>query len=271
MLMLSQRVGLPVSEFRRVAAEIGHAMHELTAAREEMVRAQIPLVEMIARRFRHRSSLDISDLIQEGNLGLMRAIEKFDYRRGVRVSTYAVWWIRQSISRAIADQGRTIRIPVHMKETVARVLKAKRKLTALEGRAPTSDEVAATAGIPLPRVEQVLSLVLEPASLDLPVGEDGDATLGDLIPATDTIDPHAAAEASALRDLLGEALSALNPRERKIITLRFGMDGSAGQTLEEISKIFGVTRERIRQIEANALNKLRHPKNARKLASFVEV
>jgi RNA polymerase primary sigma factor len=203
-------------------------------------------------------------------LGLMRAIEKYDYRRGVKISTYAVWWIRQSIARAIADQARTIRIPVHMTENAAKVLRERRRLYQKEGRDPRPAEIAARMGVPLAQVERVLSMVQEPTSLDTPVGEDGDATLGDLIKAPDAVDPHAVAEASALQKIVGEALADLTPREQRILRMRFGIGDTADHTLEEIGKEFGVTRERIRQIEAKALEKLRQPARARKLATFVD-
>ena len=203
-------------------------------------------------------------------MGLMHAIEKFDYRRGVKVSTYAVWWIRQSIARAIADQSRTIRIPVHMTEVAARVLRDRRKIYQEKGREAVPAEIAARTGVPEARIAQVLQMVQQPASLDLPVGEDGDATLGDLIAAPDAVDPHTAAEASALRDVVQEAISGLTPREERILRMRFGIGGSGEHTLEEVGEIFGVTRERIRQIEARALAKLRDPAQAAKLATFVD-
>ena len=267
---IAHRAGLPVSDFRNVLAEVGKARREIKAAREQMVKAHLRLVASIARKYHRKSSLDLLDLIQEGNLGLMRAIEKYDYRRGVKISTYAVWWIRQSIARAIADQARTIRIPVHMTENAGKVLRERRRLYQKEGRDPSPADIAARMGIPVARVEQVLSMVQQPTSLDAPVGEDGDATLGDLIKAPDAVDPQAAAEASALQRIVGEALADLTPREQRILRMRFGIGGTADHTLEEIGKEFGVTRERIRQIEAKALEKLRDPARSHKLATFIE-
>jgi len=268
---LAHQVGMPIVEFRARVADAGQARRELKRARDEMVQAHLRLVVSIAKKFRRFSSLDLLDLIQEGNMGLMHAVHKFDYRRGVKVSTYAVWWIRQSITRAIADQGRMIRIPVHMTETAAKVRREQRKLRQESGQAPVTDDIAKRTGIPLAQVERALSIVQEPTSLDLPVGEDGDATLGDLIEATDAVNPQAAAEASALGQHLAEALSGLTPREERILRMRFGFGGMNEHTLEEVGRTFGVTRERIRQIEAKALQKLRHTSRAKKLATFVEV
>jgi RNA polymerase primary sigma factor len=267
---VAQRVGLPIADFRHALAEVGRARRALAAAREEMVRAHLRLVISIAKKYRRNPSLDLLDLIQEGNMGLMHAVEKFNHRHGVKVSTYAVWWIRQSITRAIADQSRLIRIPVHMTETATKVLRERRKLYQRHGREAMPADIAARVGVPVARVEQVLSMVQEPTSLDLPIGEDGDATLGDLIKAPDAVDPQAAAEASALTGFVAEALAELTPREQRILSMRFGIGGAGEHTLEEVGKVFGVTRERIRQIEAKALAKLREPKRARKLVTFAQ-
>jgi RNA polymerase primary sigma factor len=266
----ARRVGLPVAEFRGVVAAVIKARREMVRGREEMVRAHLPLVVAIAKRYRRNGAMDLLDLIQEGNMGLMHAIEKFDYRRGVKVSTYAVWWIRQSIARAIAEQSRTIRIPVHMTEVAARVLRDRRKLYQEKGREPVAAEIATRTGIAIARIEQVLSMVQQPTSLDLPIGEDGDATLGDLIAAPDSIDPHAAAEASVLKDVVQEAIAGLTPREERILRMRFGIGGMDEHTLEEVGQIFGVTRERIRQIEARALMKLRDQGQTGRLSTFAE-
>ena len=270
LLAIGGRVGLPIADFRAASTEVHRTRRVLNAAREEMVRAHLRLVVAIAKKYRRNSSLDLLDLIQEGNMGLMHAVEKFNYRRGVKVSTYAVWWIRQSIARAIADQGRTIRIPVHMTETAGKVLRERRKFRQRQGHEAGAAEIAARAGMPVARVEQVLTMVQEPASLDLPVGEDGDTTLGDLIAAPNAVDPQAAAEASALASSVSEALAELTPREQRILRMRFGIGDARDHTLEEVGQVFGVTRERIRQIEAKALEKLRHPTRARKLATFAE-
>jgi RNA polymerase primary sigma factor len=267
---VAERVGMPISELRATSTALGRARRELMKVREEMVRAHLRLVVAIAKKYRRNSSLDLLDLIQEGNMGLMHAVEKFNYRRGVKVSTYAVWWIRQSIARAIADQGRTIRIPVHMTETASKVLRERRKFYQQNGRDAAAGELASRAGMPIARVEQVLTMVQEPTSLDVPIGEDGDATLGDLIEAPDAVDPQAAAEAGALARSVTEALSELTPREQRILRMRFGIDSARDHTLEEVGKVFGVTRERIRQIEAKALEKLRESGLAGKLMTFAE-
>ena len=268
-LEIAHRAGLPVSELRSVVAEIRKARREIKTVHEQMVKAHLRLVVSIARKHHRKSSLDLLDLIQEGNLGLMHAVEKFDYRRGVKISTYAVWWIRQAIARAIADQARTIRIPVHMTENAAKVLREHRRLYQKEGRDPGPAEIAARTGMSVTRVEQVLSMVQEPTSLDAPVGEDGGATLGDLIKAPDIVDPQAAAEACALQRMVSEALADLTPREQRVLRMRFGIDGATEHTLQQIGEEFGLTRERIRQIEAKALEKLRYTPSASKLSTFV--
>jgi RNA polymerase primary sigma factor len=261
---------MPIAEFRSATADVRTASRELKRLREDMVRAHLRLVVTIAKKYRAYTSLDLLDLIQEGNVGLMRAVEKYNYRRGVKVSTYAVWWIRQAITRAMADQGHTIRVPVHMTETARQVQRERHKLQRRHGREPRADEVAVGSGIAISQVERALTLVREPTSLDAPVGEDGDATLGDLIEALDAVSPHAVAEAAALRECIVEALAELTPREERILRMRFGIGGATEHTLAEISKTFGVTRERIRQIEAKALQKLRESPEARKLFTFVD-
>jgi RNA polymerase primary sigma factor len=264
---VARRLGLPLSELRLALTEVYQARRELKRLREEMVRAHLRLVVAIAKKYRGQSSLDFSDLIQEGNLGLMRAVEKYNYRHGVKLSTYAVWWIRQSITRAMADQGRMIRVPVHMAQTARQVHRERSKLHQRHGREPGADEIAARSGLAKGQVEQALSLVQDPTSLDIPIGEDGDATLADLIEAPDAINPHAAAEAAALRDCVAEVLAELTPREERILRMRFGI-GMPDHTLEQVGRTFGVTRERIRQIEAKALHKLSDPVRARKLLTF---
>jgi RNA polymerase primary sigma factor len=262
------RLGLPLSELRLALTAVYQARRELKQLREQMVRANLRLVVAIAKKYRGHSSLELSDLIQEGNLGLIRAVEKYNHRHGVKLSTYAVWWIRQSITRAIADQGRMIRVPEHMAKTARKVHRERSKLQQ-HGREPGSDEIAARSGIAKAQVEQALSLVQDPTSLDIPISEDSDATLADLIEAPDAVNPHTAAEAGALRECVAEVLAELTPREERILRMRFGI-GMPDHTLEQVGKTFGVTRERIRQIEAKALQKLSHPAVARKLLTFTE-
>ena len=265
---VARRLGLPLSELRLALTEVYQARRELKRLREDMVRAHLRLVVAIAKKYRGHSSLELSDLIQEGNLGLMRAVEKYNYRRGVKVSTYAVWWIRQSITRAMADKGRMIRVPEQMAKTARKVHRERSKLQQ-HGREPGSDEIAARSGIAKAQVEQALSLVQDPTSLDIPIGEDGDVTLADLIEAPEAVNPHTAAEAAALRECVAEVLAELTPREERILRMRFGI-GMPDHTLEQVGKTFGVTRERIRQIEAKALQKLSNPAMARKLLTFTQ-
>jgi RNA polymerase primary sigma factor len=266
---VARRLGLPLSELRLALTEIYQARREQKRLREEMVRANLRLVVAIAKKYRGHSSLELSDLIQEGNLGLIRAVEKYNYRHGVKLSTYAVWWIRQSITRAIADQGRMIRVPGHMTQTARKVHRERRKLHQQYGREPGAAEIAARSGIAKARVEQALSLVQDPTSLDIPIGEDCDVTLADLIEAPEAVNPHTAAEAAALRECVAEVLAELTPREERILRMRFGIR-MPDHTLEQVSKTFGVTRERIRQIEAKALQKLSRPAMARKLLTFTQ-
>ena len=264
---IAWRLGLPLSELRLALVKIYQARRELKRLREEMVRAHLRLVVAIAKKYRGHSSLELSDLIQEGNLGLMRAVEKYNYRRGVKLSTYAVWWIRQSITRAMADQGRMIRVPGHMARTARKVHRERSKLHQQHGREPEADEIAARSGIAKAQVEQALSLVQDPTSLDYPTGEHGDATFADLIEAPDAVNPQTSVEAAALRDCVAEVLAELTPREERILRMRFGI-GMPDHTLGQVGRTFGVTRERIRQIEAKALQKLSDPTRAHKLLTF---
>ena len=266
---VARRLGLPLSELRLELAEVYQARREQKRLREDMVRANLRLVVAIAKKYRGHSSLELCDLIQEGNLGLIRAVEKYNYRHGVKLSTYAVWWIRQSITRAIADQGRMIRVPGHVAQTARKVERERSKLRQQHGCEPGADEIAARSGIAKAQVEQALSLVQDPTSLDIPNGEDGDVTLADLIEAPEAVNPHTAAEAAALRECVAEVLAELTPREERILRMRFGIR-MPDHTLEQVSKTFGVTRERIRQIEAKALQKLSDPARARKLLTFTE-
>lgn len=266
---IGERLGISIEEARVALFEVSRARRQLKRLREAMVEAHLRLVVAIAKKYRGYSSLDFGDLIQEGNLGLMRAVEKYDWRHGVKVSTYASWWIRQSITRAMADRGRMIRVPVHMAQTARKVQRERHKLHQQKGHEPGTEEIAARSGIAKAHVEQVLSLVQEPTSLDIPIGEDGEATLADLIEAPDAVNPYAAAEFASLKACVAEALSELSPREERILRMRFGI-GMADHTLEQVGQTFGVTRERIRQIEAKALEKLRAPGRMRKLSTFAE-
>ncbi|TAN21778.1 MAG: RNA polymerase sigma factor RpoD [Acidobacteria bacterium] len=261
--------GAPAAELKRTRATIVIGDTEAEQAKRELIEANLRLVVSIAKKYTNRG-LQFLDLIQEGNIGLMKAVDKFEYRRGYKFSTYATWWIRQAITRAIADQARTIRIPVHMIETINKLIRTSRQLVQELGREPTSEEIARRMEIPVAKVRKVLKIAQEPISLETPIGEEEDSHLGDFIEDRGVISPSDAVINVNLKEQTSQVLKTLTPREEKVIKMRFGLDDGSEHTLEEVGQSFAVTRERIRQIEAKALRKLRHPSRSRKLRAFVE-
>ena len=265
----SKKIGLSVGEFKRLVSRIQKGERESRIAKKEMVEANLRLVISIAKKYTNRG-LQFLDLIQEGNIGLMKAVDKFEYRRGYKFSTYATWWIRQAITRSIADQARTIRIPVHMIETINKIVRTQRQIMSEFGREPTPEELAKKLAMPLEKVRKVLKIAKEPVSLETPVGDEEDSSLGDFIEDKNALQPLDTAIQSNLSESTTKILASLTPREERVLRMRFGIGMNTDHTLEEVGLQFSVTRERIRQIEAKALRKLKHPSRSKQLKSFLE-
>ena len=265
----SQKIGLSVGEFKKLVSRIQKGERESRVAKKEMVEANLRLVISIAKKYTNRG-LQFLDLIQEGNIGLMKAVDKFEYRRGYKFSTYATWWIRQAITRSIADQARTIRIPVHMIETINKIVRTQRQIMSEFGREPTPEELAKKLAMPLEKVRKVLKIAKEPVSLETPVGDEEDSSLGDFIEDKNALQPLDTAIQSNLSESTTKILASLTPREERVLRMRFGIGMNTDHTLEEVGLQFSVTRERIRQIEAKALRKLKHPSRSKQIKSFLE-